>query len=188
MIKHLRTSIILLTIMTGLLGGVYPIFIWGFGNLFFSPQTNGSLIQHNLKTIGSSLIGQEFKKMGYFWSRLSATPSYPYNAQNSGSNHLNADHPELLDNARKRLAQLKGPTEVPIDLVTTSASGLDPHISPQAAIIQVNRIAKRRDVDPNILLNLIKVHTETPFLGFLGKPHVNVLLLNLSLDKIKDRN
>lgn len=184
MIASLRSSLILIVLMTGLLGGVYPALIWVFGNIFFPEKANASLIIKDNKVVGSSLIGQQFESDRYFWGRLSATTPTPYNAQNSGSNHLNADHPELLRNAQKRLEALNHEASTPVDLVTNSGSGLDPHISPAAAAIQVARIAKSRNIDPMIIRKLIQDHTEPRSLGVLGEPRINVLLLNLALDKI----
>lgn len=180
---HLRTALIFFIFMTLLLGGAYPLLIWASGMVMFPDRATGSLIVHKHQVVGSALVGQNFEADRYFWGRLSATPSYPYNAQNSGSHHLNPDHPELLKSAKKRAEKLNT-SDIPIDLVTTSASGLDPHISPQAARIQIPRIVNKRNIQSVVIQALIEKHTTQPTFGFLGMPRVNVLQLNLSLDKI----
>ncbi|MGE0109461.1 MAG: potassium-transporting ATPase subunit KdpC [Bdellovibrionales bacterium] len=185
MISQLRTATVFLALMTFLLGAVYPAIVWMVGQLAFPYEANGSLIMSWEETKGSALLGQHFQADRYFWSRLSDTPAFPYNAQNSGSAHLNADHPELLNKAKDRLNKLNlSEEQPPIDLVTSSGSGLDPHISPHAARVQVKRIARERNLDEQILLDLISQHTSNPTFGFLGETTVNVLQLNLALDTI----
>lgn len=188
MFHTIRTSLLFLVLMTILLGLIYPSFVWLGGVVAFPEQAKGSLITQEGQLIGSHLIGQNFTKDIYFWGRPSATKPFPYNAQNSGSDHLNPAHPDLIKHVKDRLKRLNAnaPTGrlVPLDLVTTSASGLDPHISPEGAKYQIQRIAKARNSDALRINKLIEDATEYPTFGFLGHKRVNVLRLNLSLDKL----
>ncbi len=182
--KHFVTSILMTVVTTLLLGLVYPFVVTGLAQVLFPRQANGSLITANGKIVGSHLIGQPFSSPGYFRSRPSAAGT-GYDAGNSGGSNLGPTNKMLIDRmtADVQKAQAENPSApVPMDLVTTSASGLDPHISPEAAAFQVPRIAHERNLSENDVRNLIANHTEGRQLGFLGEPRVNVLELNLNLD------
>lgn len=178
--------VLVFTIITGI---IYPLTVTGIAQLAFPYQANGSLVVRDGRPIGSVLIGQEFSELQYFWGRLSTTSPHPYNAAaSSGSNYgpLNAD---LRAAAEHRIAALRAadPTNtapVPVDLVTASGSGLDPHISLAAAAYQVSRVAQARRLDETTVRQLVAEHTQGRFLGLLGEPVVNVLELNLSLDAL----
>jgi K+-transporting ATPase ATPase C chain len=188
--QQLRTATLLLTVFTVLTGGVYPAIVTGIAQTFFPFQANGSIIQRDGKDIGSALIGQSFSGPEYFWSRLSATSVIPYNAAASSGSNYGPMHPALAESAASRVAALQSAeaTEVPVpvDLVTSSASGLDPHISPAAAEFQIPRIARARNLSDAEVQKLITAHTEARTFGLLGEPRVNVLLLNLSLDRLNE--
>jgi K+-transporting ATPase ATPase C chain len=185
--------LVVLTVITGL---IYPLLVTGIAQVVFPKQANGSLIMKNGQPVGSELIGQAFDDPKYFWGRLSATGTYPYNAFNaealtasSGSNYgpLN---PALLDMVKGRIDALKAADPnntrpIPVDLVTASGSGLDPHISPAAAEYQVARVARARGLDESVVRQLVAQHTEGRDLGILGEPRVNVLELNLALDGLQ---
>jgi K+-transporting ATPase ATPase C chain len=191
-IRPALVSLLLLTLITGL---AYPLIVTGIAQMAFPQQANGSLIVQDGQVVGSSLIGQPFDDPKYFWGRLSATGTYPYNAFNaealtasSGSNYgpLN---PALLDAVQARIDALKAADSantlpIPVDLVTASGSGLDPHISPAAAEYQVARVARARGLDELVVRQLVAQHTEGRDLGVLGEPRVNVLELNLALDTV----
>ena len=187
MLKELRpalTSFVLLTLLTGI---AYPMLVTGISQLTMPAQADGSLIMRDGKPVGSSLIGQSFTEPKYFWSRPSATGPMPYNASSSGGSNLGPTNPALLDAVKVRVQALRdadpGNTQpVPVDLVTASASGLDPHISPAAAEYQLARVARVRNLDPDALRKLVAEHTEGRQFGILGEPRVNVLELNLALD------
>ena len=186
LIRPALTMLLILTVITGL---VYPLAITGMAQLFFPDQANGSLIVHNGKVIGSKLIGQHFDKPEYFWSRPSATSPFPYNAAASGGSNLGPTNPALIEAVKARVTALRAAdpgndSPIPVDLVTASGSGLDPHISPAAALYQVKRVARARDVDENRIRGLIARHTEGRQFGLLGEPRVNVLELNLALDAL----
>jgi K+-transporting ATPase ATPase C chain len=188
--KQLRIAVVstlFLTVFTGLL---YPFAFTGLAQLLFPKQANGSLIYKDGKPIGSRLIGQPFDDPEYFWSRLSATSPMPYNAANSSGSNLGPTNPALFKAIQDRIDALhKADPDnkelIPVDLVTASASGLDPHISPAAAQYQVQRIVKVRGMTESAVQELIQKHTEGRFLGLLGEPAVNVLELNLDLDGVK---
>jgi len=178
-------SLVLLTILTG---AIYPAVVTGLAQLAFRHQAEGSLIRESGKPLGSELIGQPFDDSKYFWSRPSAT-SPAYNGAASGASNLGPMNPALTNSIKDRVAALRatdpsatGP--VPIDLVTTSASGLDPHITPAAAAYQVNRVAQARSLSAHRIRDLVAQYTEGRQLGFLGEARVNVLRLNLALDSL----
>jgi potassium-transporting ATPase KdpC subunit len=184
--RHLRVALLIFLVFTVLTGLVYPLLVTGIAQAVFPHQANGSLVEREGKVIGSALIGQPFSDPRSFWGRPSATTPFPYNAASSGGSNLGPTNPDLLkrvgaDVARLRAAQGTGP--VPVDLVTSSASGLDPHISPAAALYQVERVAQARGLDPAAVRHLVEEHVEGRQLGVLGEPRVNVLLLNLALEK-----
>jgi K+-transporting ATPase ATPase C chain len=182
--KHFVTSILMTIVTTVLLGIVYPFVVTGLAQLIFPKQANGSLITTNGKIVGSHLIGQPFSSPGYFRSRPSAAGT-GYDASNSGGSNLGPTNKMLIDrmNGDIQKAQAENPgTPVPMDLVTTSGSGLDPHISPEAADFQVPRVARERNMSEADVRTLVANHTEGRQFGFLGEPRVNVLELNLDLD------
>ncbi|MET0515726.1 MAG: potassium-transporting ATPase subunit KdpC [Nitrospiraceae bacterium] len=186
---HIRPALMMLLIMTVLTGLVYPLAITGLAQLFFPEQANGSLILRDGRVIGSKLIGQYFDKPAYFWSRPSATSPFPYNAAASSGSNLGPTNPALLDAVRARVAALRAidpgnNSPVPVDLVTASGSGLDPHISPAAALYQVKRVARVRSLDESTVQALVTQYTEGRQLGFLGERRVDVLQLNLALDSL----
>lgn len=174
-----------LTLITGIL---YPLMVTGIAQAVFPKEANGSLITENGKITGSELIGQSFTQPAYFWSRPSATGTAPYNGMASGGSNQSNANPALLEAVQQRIADLKkypvpqGP--VPVDLVTASASGLDPHISPAAALYQLPRVAAARHISQPQLEQLIKEHSELPTPRFTGEARVNVLALNRALDKL----
>jgi potassium-transporting ATPase KdpC subunit len=194
--SQFRPALVTLLFFTILTGLVYPLVVTGLAQVVFPSQANGSLILKDGQALGSILIGQSFDDPRYFWGRLSATGTFPYNAFNaenwtgsSGSNYgpLN---PALLDAAQARVDSLKAAdpanaARIPVDLVTASGSGLDPHISVAAALYQVSRVAKARGMDQDQVRALVNKDTEGRVFGFLGEPRVNVLQLNLALDGIQ---
>ena len=180
-------TLLIFTILTGL---VYPLVVTGIAQLVFPRQANGSLIISNGQAVGSSLIGQQFDDPKYFWGRLSATGQIPYNAAASSGSNLGPTNPALLDEVKARIAALKAadPSNtqpIPVDLVTSSGSGLDPNISIAAALYQLPRVAKVRGLSESAVRALVDRVTQRRQLGFLGEPRVNVLELNLALDEIK---
>jgi K+-transporting ATPase ATPase C chain len=187
--EHIRPALTTLLIFTVLTGLVYPLSVTGLAQLFFPEQANGSLIVHNGKVVGSKLIGQYFDKPEYFWSRPSATSPFPYNAAASGGSNLGPTNPVLIEVVKARVAALRSAdpgndSPIPVDLVTASGSGLDPHISPAAALYQVKRVARARGLEENAVHTLVTQHTEGRQFGLLGERRVNVLQLNLSLDAL----
>jgi K+-transporting ATPase ATPase C chain len=187
MTKIIRQSIAMLVVMTALAGVAYPLVVTGIAQLFFSRAANGSVIERDGKPVGSALIGQPFSDPRYFWSRPSATPSFAYNAAASGGSNLGPTNPALTDAVKQRIDVLHAAdpgngTPVPIDLVTASGSGLDPHISPAAAEYQVARVARVRGMSTDAVRKRVADATEGRQLGVLGEPRVNVLALNLALD------
>lgn len=184
--QQLRTSVVLLAVMTLLTGVVYPLTVTLIAQAVFPRAANGSLIDRDGKPVGSDLIGQPFSKPEYFWGRLSATAPVPYNAAASSGSNFGPMHPDLQKNAKERIDALRryDPSieSVPVDLVTASASGLDPHISPEAAAVQVKRVASARNMTVEDVRRLVEQHTEGRQFGVLGEPRVNILRLNLALD------
>ncbi|MGA2491193.1 MAG: potassium-transporting ATPase subunit KdpC [Anaerolineales bacterium] len=188
--SQIRPALILLLIFTVLTGLLYPLAVTGLAQLVFPHQANGSLIVRNGQTAGSTLIGQQFDDPKYFWGRLSATGPYPYNAAASSGSNLGPTNPALLDEVKARIAALKAADPantqpIPVDLVTSSGSGLDPNISVAAALYQVPRVARLRGMSETAVRALVKQFTQGRQFGFLGEPRVNVLQLNLALDGIK---
>ena len=187
--KIIRPAIVSLFVFTIITGVIYPLGVTGISQLLFPSQANGSIIVKEGKAIGSSLIGQPFDDPKYFWGRLSATAPFPYNSASSSGSNLAQSNPALLDNAKARIAALKGAdpqasASVPADLATASGSGLDPHISRAAAEYQVHRIAKLRNLDEAKVGALVAANTEGRQFGILGEPVVNILKLNLALDNL----
>lgn len=179
--------ILLLTIITGV---AYPCLITGLSQLFFPNQANGSLIVRDGKVVGSSLIGQSFDKPQYLWGRLSATSLMPYNAASSSGSNLGPSNVSLIDAAKARIEALrmfdpKNTAPIPVDLVTSSGSGLDPHVSLAGAYYQVPRIAKARGMSEEAVKTVIHGNTKGRLFGFIGEPVVNVLKANLDLDSLK---
>lgn len=175
---------VLLSLVTGLL---YPFFVTGVAQTVFPHQANGSLIERQGQAVGSELIGQPFAQAGHFWGRPSATGPMAYNAGASSGSNLGPNHPALAEAVKARIDALRAAdpgntAPVPVDLVTASASGLDPHISLAGARYQVARVARSRGLAPGQVNALVEQHTETSLFGFLGEPRVNVLALNLALD------
>jgi K+-transporting ATPase ATPase C chain len=197
MLREIRPAIVLLLVLTAITGLAYPLAMTAIAGAIFPAQANGSLIEKDGKVIGSALIGQEFKDDRYFHGRPSATlapdpsdstktVSAPYNAANSGGSNLGPTSKALADRLKEDVDKLKAENPnaaVPVDLVTTSASGLDPDISPEAAQFQVPRVAKARNMPEDQLKQLVVANTQGRLLGLLGEPRVNVLALNLALDR-----
>ncbi|MCL5736411.1 MAG: potassium-transporting ATPase subunit KdpC [Actinobacteria bacterium] len=187
--RSVRQSLVILIGFLVVCGFIYPLFIFGIGQALFNHKAEGSLIVQNGRLAGSSLIGQPFTDPKYFWPRPSATVGVPYNGAASGGSNLGPTNPDLLNAIRDRISALRvadpeavGP--IPVDLVTASASGLDPDISPAAAEYQVSRVAKARGLDSATVRSLVAKYTRGRQLGFLGEPRVNVLELNLALDAL----
>jgi len=190
MLAHLRAATMMLLLLTGLTGVVYPLAVTGIAQLVFPHQANGSLIMRDGKPIASELIGQPFDDPKYFWSRPSATSPFPYNAAASTGSNLGPTNPDLLKAVADRVETLKKAdpgqkTPVPVDLVTASGSGLDPQITAAAALYQVPRVVKARGIAEDHLRQLVAEHTQGRRFGILGEPGVNVLALNLALDSLK---
>jgi K+-transporting ATPase ATPase C chain len=185
---QLRPALVLLVALTLITGVLYPLVITGLAQMLFPQQANGSLILVDGKPVGSSLIGQPFDVPKYFWGRPSATSPFPYNAAASSGSNLGPTNDALMKAVQARIDALKSadpdnPLPIPVDLVTASGSGLDPHISPAAADYQIRRIARLRGLDETVVRRLVTHHSEGRQLGVLGEPRVNVLALNLALDR-----
>lgn len=183
--KNLITAILMTIATTILLGIIYPLVVTGLAKGMFPKQANGQLIERDGKVIGSRIIGQPFTGAAYFHPRPSAAGNNGYDAANSGGSNLGPTNQKLIDRVKQDVATLQAENPgqpVPIDLVTTSASGFDPHITPAAAEFQAPRVARERGLREDEVLRLIAKHTESRQLGFLGEPRVNVLELNLDLD------
>ena len=199
MLKEIRPAILVLVLLTAITGLAYPLAMTAIAGVIFPKQAQGSLIEKDGKVIGSALIGQEFKEDKYFHGRPSATVApdpndstktvpAPYNAANSGGSNLGPTSKALNDRVKEDVEKLKAENpsaNVPVDLVTTSASGLDPDISPDAALFQVPRVAKARSMSEDAVRELVTQNTQGRFAGVIGEPRVNVLALNLALDAAK---
>jgi len=190
MLIELRRALVMLIVLTVITGVAYPLLVTGISQVAFHGKANGSLIERGGKAVGSTLIGQAFSDPKHFWGRPSATSPYPNNASASSGSNQGPLNPALTDAVSGRIKALHdadpdNTAPVPVDLVTASASGLDPHISPAAAEYQVNRVAKARKLEPLKVRDLVAQYTQGRQLGFLGEPRVNVLELNLALDALK---
>jgi potassium-transporting ATPase KdpC subunit len=197
MLKEIRPAILILVLLTAITGLAYPLAMTAIAGVLFPKQAQGSLIERDGKVVGSALIGQEFKEDKYFHGRPSATTApdpadstktvpAPYNAANSGGSNLGPTSKALADRVKEDVEKLKAENpqgSVPVDLVTTSASGLDPDISPEAALFQVSRVAKARNMPEDRLRQLVAENTAGRLAGLIGEPRVNVLALNLALDR-----
>lgn len=188
MLNVIRPALSVFILLTGLTGIAYPFLTTGIGQTLFPAQAHGSLLEKDGKVVGSGLIGQEFTDPKYIWGRLSATGPTPYNAAASSGSNLGPLNPALKAAVESRLAALRevdpnNTASVPVDLVTASGSGLDPHISPAAAYFQAGRVARLRQMPQARVEALIQQHTEGRQWGILGEPRVNVLQLNLALDQ-----
>lgn len=185
--NQFRPAVVILTALTLITGLFYPLTVTIVAQIVFPHQAQGSLIRNGNRLLGSELIGQEFSKPEYFRGRLSATGPVPYNAASSSGSNLGPLNPTLVEKVQDRLKKLGGSQSpdhpVPVDLVTASGSGLDPHISPAAAEFQVSRVAATRKIGEDQLRDLVRRHTEGRQFGILGEPRVNVLKLNLELDR-----
>jgi K+-transporting ATPase ATPase C chain len=201
MLKEIRPEIVFVVALTVITGLLYPFAMTGIAGVVFPYQAQGSLIERDGKVVGSALIGQDFTSAGYFHGRPSATVApdpndstktvpAPYNAANSGGSNLGPTNKALIDRVQgdvEKLQEENPPAQIPIDLVTTSGSGLDPDISPAAALFQVPRVAKARNMPEDRVRQLVDEHVEGRALGFLGEPRINVLALNLALDRAAAR-
>jgi potassium-transporting ATPase KdpC subunit len=188
--EHIKLAILVFIILTIITGIVYPLFVTGIAQLFFHKQANGSLIYQNGKPIGSSLIGQFYDDPKYFWGRISATSPVPFNSASSSGSNLGPSNPALIDAVKARIKSLKAvdpdnKNPIPVDLVTSSASGLDPHISLASAYYQIPRITRLRGLPQDTVESIVRKHTTGRFLGIIGEPVVNVLEVNLELDAYK---
>lgn len=189
----LKPALLMLLVLTFVTGVVYPLLVTGIAQLVFAKQANGSLLYQNEELAGSALIGQPFDDPKYFWSRPSATGQFPYNAAASSGSNLGPTNEALLKAVEARVQALRqadpeNALPVPVDLVTASGSGLDPHISPAAAYYQVTRVARARRLEENAIRQLVEQNTEDRQWGFLGEPRVHVLELNLALEALSAAN
>lgn len=189
MFRELKSAFAMLLVFTFVTGIVYPLLVTGVAQWTFPSQSNGSLILRDGHPVGSALIGQPFSGMRYFWSRPSATSPYPYNAASSTGSNMGPGNPALIETVAARVKALRDADPgnglpIPADLVTASASGLDPHISPAAARYQIGRVARARHLDEVRVRELVERYTEPRQWGVLGEPRVNVLAVNLALDAL----
>ena len=186
-LSSVRAVLVSLVILTILSGVAYPLLVLGLAQAFFPDQADGSLIRHGDKIVGSALIGQNFDEARYFWGRPSATAPTPYNGAGSSGSNLAPSNPQLASDVAARTAALVkahggSAAPIPLDLVTASGSGLDPHVTVAAMLYQVDRVAVARGLDPSAVRALVAGHVESPALGFIGQRRVNVLAVNLALD------
>jgi potassium-transporting ATPase KdpC subunit len=189
MIRMIRNTLMSLLLFTVITGFIYPLVVTGLAQVIFPAQANGSIITINGKTVGSELLGQQFEDPKYFWGRLSGTGPYPYNGGSSSGSNKGPNNPDLMKAVQDRIKALHeadpgNTVKIPVDLVTASGSGLDPHISPAAAAYQVQRVASLRGIDQAKISALVAANTEGRQFGFLGEPVVNVLKVNLALDEL----
>ncbi|MGX1500816.1 K+-transporting ATPase ATPase C chain [Labrenzia sp. MBR-25] len=188
MLSQLRPAVVLLTVMTLLTGVAYPLAMTGIGQLLFPDQANASLITHEGTVVGSELVGQKFTRAEYFHGRPSAVS---YDASSSGGTNLAPSSRALVETVverARRISSETGVVQVPIDLVTSSGSGLDPHISPESAFLQIERVSKARNIPATEVHRMVVAHTEPPLWGLFGAPAVNVLKLNVALDRRSSEN
>ena len=187
--KDIKPAILMFIAFTVICGGIYPAIVTGIAQAVFPKHANGSFItDKGGKTVGSSLVGQPFSETKYFWPRPSATPDFAYNPGGSGGSNSGPTNPAYLETVASRVKNLRDSGLaglIPADLVQASASGLDPHITPEAARLQIPRIAGARGMSEGAVQKLVAAHTENRQMGFLGEPRVNVLGLNLELDSLK---
>ncbi len=187
MVRNSLMSLLLFTILAGI---IYPLVVTGIAQVVFPHQANGSVITKNDKAVGSKLLGQQFDDPKYFWGRLSATTPYPYNGGSSSGSNLGPNNPDLMKAVQARIDALRdadpaNTAKIPVDLVTASASGLDPHISPAAAEYQLHRVARARGLDDARVRDIVANNTKGRWLGVIGEPVVSVLELNFALDEFK---
>jgi K+-transporting ATPase ATPase C chain len=192
MAKLLRQSLLMLLLLTAVTGVAYPLVVTGLAQGLFPAQANGSLVMQQGRAVGSRLIGQSFTDPRYFWGRPSATSPMPYDGAASSGSNLAPNNPALIAAVRQRIAALRAAdpgntAPVPVDLVTASGSGLDPQISPAAAQYQIARVARLRGLSPAAVQALVRAHTAGRTWGVLGEPRVDVLELNLALDRLSTR-
>ena len=185
--EQLKSAILIFIILTIITGVLYPLFITGIAQYFFHAKANGSLIYQDGKIIGSALIGQPFDGPKYLWGRLSATSPVSYNSSSSSGSNIGPYNPALLETVKARIEKLhaadpKNNTPIPVDLVTSSASGLDPHISLAGAYYQISRIARERGLSVNVVKNIVDRNTNRRLFGLIGEPVVNVVKVNMDLD------
>lgn len=192
MLRHLRPAVVSLAVLTIITGVVYPLLVTGIAQAFFKDKASGSLIRRDGVVVGSSLIGQAFADPRHFWGRPSATTPFPYNTAASSGSNLGPLNPDLSSSVEARVRSLRafdpeGRAPVPVDLVTSSASGLDPHISLAAAEYQASRVARARGLPESRVRDLVRTRSSRRGLGFFGEPVVNVLELNLALDGLEEK-
>jgi K+-transporting ATPase ATPase C chain len=192
MFRQLRPVFMVFLLLTVVTGIVYPLIVTGVAQFLFPEKANGSLIRGEGGYAGSELIGQPFDDPKYFWGRLSATPDFPFNSASSAGSNLGPSNPALVEAVKTRMEALQKADPgnhfpIPIDLVTSSGSGLDPHISPAAAMYQIPRVVRARGVPEDQVRRLVEQFTEPRQWGFLGEPRVNVLKLNRALDHIQNK-
>lgn len=190
LLKQFRIAVVTTIVFTVITGVAYPLVVTGIGQLIFPGKANGSLITEHGKVVGSELIGQPFSNPGYFWGRLSATQPYAYDAGASTGSNFGPLNPSLLKAVKRRVADLRAADStntqaIPVDLVTASGSGLDPDISIASAEFQIPRVARYRSMNEEQVLTLVEQNTSGRQFGFLGEPRVNVLELNLALDRLQ---
>jgi potassium-transporting ATPase KdpC subunit len=187
--QSIRTAVLLFALMTLLTGIVYPFAVMGLAQALFPRQANGSLMKINEEKTASELVGQPFSEPRYFWGRLSATTLVAYNGASSMGSNLGPSNPALMEAIQKRITALRSADPdnelpIPVDLVTASGSGLDPHISPAAALYQASRVAKVRGIDERRVADLVRTYIQGRQFGILGEPTVHVLRLNMALDNL----